>query len=62
MVRKLKDCEVFNMKNYKMYEFYDGQVKAIEETINRLESQNNCDTELLHNQKQELEEIRDSYL
>lgn len=50
------------MKNYKMYEFYDGQVKAVEETINRLESQNNCDTELLHEQKEGLEKIRDSYL
>lgn len=50
------------MKNYEMYEFYNGQVKAIEETINRLESQNNCDTELLHKQQDELIEKRDSYL
>lgn len=49
------------MKNYEMYNFYDGQVKALEETIVRLESMNNVDCDNLIEQKERLEEIRDSY-
>ena len=49
------------MKNFNLYNFYDEQVKALEETIIRIEETNNGNCDGLIEQKERLEEIRDSY-